>query len=106
LAKISQKTIRKITNEIVEACNPELVILFGSYGRGTPTKDSDLDIFIVADLPGTASERIRFVNRAISARGFGIDVVIRNREQVQKSLQGRDWFVQEIIREGKLLYEQ
>lgn len=101
---ISKKIIKNITKEIVDACNPELVILFGSYGRGKPKKDSDLDIFVVADLPGTASDKIRFINRAISATGFGIDIVIRSREQVKKALEGRDWFIQEIFAEGKKLY--
>ncbi|MDP2207383.1 MAG: nucleotidyltransferase domain-containing protein [Bacteroidota bacterium] len=101
---ISKKTIKNIIKEIVDACDPELVILFGSYGREKPKKDSDLDIFVVADLPGSASEKNQFVNRAITASGFGIDIVIRSREQVKKALKGRDWFIQEIFAEGKKMY--
>lgn len=101
---ISKKTIKNIVREIVDAGDPELVILFGSYGRGKPKKDSDLDIFVVADLPGTASEKIRFVDRAITSSGFGIDIVVRSREQVKNALKGRDWFIQEIFAEGKKLY--
>ncbi|MBI5215775.1 MAG: nucleotidyltransferase domain-containing protein [Ignavibacteriae bacterium] len=103
---ISKKTINKITKEIVETCNPHLVILFGSYGRGKPTEESDLDIFVVADLPGSSVERIRYVNRAITACGFGIDIVVRNQKQVIKALAGRDWFIQEIFKEGRVLYER
>lgn len=91
---ISQRTINKIVREIVTACKPYLVILFGSYGRGKPRADSDLDIFVVADLKGTSSKKIRFVNRAITATGFGIDVVVRSPEEVERALKGRDWFVQ------------
>ncbi|MBA4311518.1 MAG: hypothetical protein C0417_02700 [Chlorobiaceae bacterium] len=101
---ISKKTIKNIVREIVDACDPELVILFGSYGRGKPKKDSDLDIFVVADLPGTASEKNRFVDRAITSSSFGIDIVVRSREQVKNALKGRDWFIQEIFAEGKKLY--
>lgn len=101
---VSRKTIKNIVKEIVDACDPDLVILFGSYGRGKPKKDSDLDIFVVADLPGSSAERIRFVNRAITATGFGIDIVVRNPEQVKKALKGRDWFIQEIFAEGMKMY--
>jgi predicted nucleotidyltransferase len=94
--RIPQKTIEKIVQEIV--------ILFGSYGRGTPKKDSDLDLFVVADIPGSSSERIRFVQRAITATGFGIDVVVRTPEQYAKAMTGRDWFVQEIVEQGKIMY--
>lgn len=59
----------------------------------------------MTDLPGTASEKIRFANRAITARGFGIDFVIRSQEQVKKALKERDWFIQEVVQEGKILYQ-
>jgi predicted nucleotidyltransferase len=102
--RIPKKTIAKIVQEIVRACKPRLVILFGSYGRGDPTNDSDLDLFVVANLPGNSSERIRFVHRAITATGFGIDIVVRTPEQYAKAMAGRDWFVQEIVKQGKIMY--
>ncbi|MDI6765803.1 MAG: nucleotidyltransferase domain-containing protein [Bacteroidota bacterium] len=101
---VSKKTIKNIVKEIVDACNPELVILFGSYGRGKPKKDSDLDIFVVVDLPGTSVERNRFVRSTIKENGFGLDVVTRTPQEYNKALRGRDWFIQEIAREGKILY--
>lgn len=101
---ISKKTIKNITKEIVDACNPQMVILFGSYGYGNPNKESDLDIFVVTDLPGSSTERIRFVRRAISESGFSLDVVVRSSSEYKKALAGRDWFIQEIAREGKVLY--
>lgn len=101
---ILKKIIKNIVKEIVDACNPDLVILFGSYGRGKPKKDSDLDIFVVADLPGSSVERIRLVRQAITEVGFGLDVVVRTPLEYQKALKGRDWFIQEIAREGKVLY--
>jgi predicted nucleotidyltransferase len=101
---ISKKTIKNIVKEIVDACNPELVILFGSYGRGTPKKDSDLDIFVVTDLPGSSIDRNRIVRNAIKENGFGLDVVTRTPKEYNRALRGRDWFIQEIAREGKVLY--
>jgi predicted nucleotidyltransferase len=103
---ISQETIQSVVDDIVRTINPHKVILFGSYARGTPTSDSDIDLFVVATIGGTASERIRKVRRAITARGFGLDVVVRSPEQVEKSLSGRDWFVQEVYELGKVVYER
>ncbi|MBU1298251.1 MAG: nucleotidyltransferase domain-containing protein [Bacteroidota bacterium] len=101
---ISKKIINKITKEIVAACNPKLVVLFGSYGRGKPKEDSDLDIFVVANIPGKPSDRIRYINRAIAEEGFGIDIVVRTPKEFQRALKGRNWFIQEIVEEGKTLY--
>jgi hypothetical protein len=104
--KISNKTIKSVVKEIVRSFDPKLVILFGSYGRGKPTKESDLDLFIVANIKGSPPERFRCVQRAITASGFGIDVVIRTPEEFDRSMSGRDWFVQEIVEQGKVLYAQ
>ena len=103
---ISRRTIRNVVDDIVREIKPHKVILFGSYARGTQTPDSDLDIFVVARLRGSSSERIRRVRGAITASGFGLDVVVRSPGQVKKSLAGKDWFVQEIFEDGKVLYEQ
>ncbi len=103
---ISQETIQQVVDDIVKGIDPIKVIMFGSYARGTQAVDSDLDIFVVAEMEGSSVERTRRVNGVISARGFGIDVVVRTPQQVQKSLTGRDWFVQEIYEQGKVLYER
>ena len=103
---ISRRTIQSVVDDIVREIKPRKVILFGSYARGEATPDSDLDVFVVASLRGTASQRIRRVRNAITKNGFGLDVVVRSPKQVKKSLAGRDWFVQEVFEQGKVLYER
>jgi len=44
--------IEEISNEIVEKLkplDPDRIILFGSYAYGTPTEESDIDLFLVKD---------------------------------------------------------
>jgi len=44
--------IEQIKEEIVQRLkplNPTKVILFGSYAYGTPTKDSDIDLYVVTN---------------------------------------------------------
>jgi predicted nucleotidyltransferase len=100
---ITKKQISKIVSDIVRKCSPEKIILFGSHAYGTPTDDSDVDLFIVANMVEVGAERIRVVLRAIEGN-VPVDVVVRTPVEVERSLKGRDWFVQEIVQKGKVLY--
>ncbi len=44
--------IEKIKPEIIsrlKPLSPDKIILFGSYAYGTPTEDSDIDLFLLKD---------------------------------------------------------
>jgi predicted nucleotidyltransferase len=96
--------LNKIKLEIVRAINPERIVLFGSRARGRVIPSSDYDLLVVAKMRGSSSERIRRIHRAISNRGVNIDIIVRSPAELEKSLQGRDWFIQEIIKHGETLY--
>ncbi len=101
---ISTDTLNRIVQQIVQSCKPEKVILFGSYGYGTPDPDSDLDILVISRWRGTSSERIRRVLRAIKEEGFSIDVIVKTPTEFEKGLKGRNWFLQEVAEKGRVLY--
>jgi predicted nucleotidyltransferase len=44
-----ERALRSITALIVESCDPEAVLLFGSYAKGLDTPDSDLDLLVVGE---------------------------------------------------------
>ncbi len=43
------KTLRSITELIVRCCDPDEIILFGSYAKGNAQVGSDLDILVIAN---------------------------------------------------------
>jgi len=82
----------------------ERVILFGSYARGAVTRDSDVDLLVIGSFEG------RSVDRSVQIRmklrpGFPVDLVVRTAEKVRERLAMGDDFMQEILEEGKVLYE-
>ena len=82
----------------------ERVILFGSYARGTVARDSDVDLLVIGPFEG------RSVDRSVQIRmklrpGFPVDLVVRTAERVRERLAMGDDFMQEILEEGKVLYE-
>src|SRR5712692_9184313 len=54
--------IKKIIRRVVEAYQPDKIILFGSYAYGEPSADSDLDLLIIKN----TSER--FIDRWVNVR--------------------------------------
>ena len=55
----NQAKIGEMVRRIVEQFNPEKIILFGSYARGTAGKDSDVDLLVV--MPVSGSKRAKQV---------------------------------------------
>ena len=54
MAKGKTEIIRKVREfyESIRNLYPiKKVVLYGSYARGNPTKDSDIDVLVVVDLP-------------------------------------------------------
>ena len=45
--RIPQKAIDQVVKQIVEKFKPQKIILFGSYARGNPRPESDVDLLVV-----------------------------------------------------------
>lgn len=46
MPKINIEELKPLIIERLKPLNPDKIILFGSYAYGTPTEDSDIDLFI------------------------------------------------------------
>jgi len=104
--------IQKIQAEIVQCLKPlepEKIILFGSYANGTPTEDSDIDLFLVkdtrADLIGSYELKARRqLRNLIYKYQIGFDVLCAS----QAFLEGREdyFYKMDILKNGKVIYAQ
>lgn len=103
---ITQEKIKKISDKIVENYKPEKIILFGSYAWGNPGPDSDIDLFVVKETNKNIFERNREVNRILFGSDMAIDVLVYTPEQLNKRKQMGDPFINKIINNGKVIYEQ
>ncbi len=80
------------------------VILFGSYAEGQPTKDSDVDFLVIADFQGRAVDKSVDVRMQLNPP-FPMDLLVRTPEMIRQRLSMQDPFIDQILREGKVLYE-
>jgi uncharacterized protein len=96
--------IREMTERIVQEFRPEQVILFGSYAYGTPTADSDVDLLVILPFEGKAPRKSLEILNKVNPT-FAVDLLVRTPEQIQQRLAWNDFFLQEIMEKGKVLYE-
>jgi len=103
--KIQQK-INEITDRIVKTCQPEKVILFGSYAWGQPTPDSDLDLFVIQQ--SNESRRTRQLKLRYLLLDFDLpaDILSYTPNEIKQRLEINDFFIKDIIDKGKVVYER
>jgi predicted nucleotidyltransferase len=104
--RIPMQTIHAIAKHIAETFDPEEIILFGSHAYGKPTGWSDVDLLVVMDTPKGEMEAILEVGRSLPDLTFSVDIVVRSRKVLEKRKRLGDWFLREITKKGKVLYER
>ncbi len=95
------------TNQIVKNLkkyNPEKIILFGSHAWGKPRKDSDIDLLIIKETKESHYKRIPEVRKYLRGINEAFDILIMRPDEVEKRLKLGDFFIEEIIQKGKVLY--
>lgn len=100
---INKQDIQKIANKIAKEFKPEKIILFGSYAWGKPTKDSDVDFFIVKKTKKPRLSRQLEVRRLINGE-IAADILVYTPQEMQKRKEMRDFFMNNILTKGKILY--
>lgn len=95
-----------IVQRLVESYAPQKVILFGSYARGNVDEGSDIDLLIIKDTEKPPLERWREVKRLLRDRNRRVSVspLVYTSEEIAQRLSMQDFFIQEVLEEGIVLY--
>ncbi len=101
---IRYNQILDLSKEIVQYFRPLRIILFGSYGYGSPTKDSDVDLLVVLPSVKHGPRKSWEILEKTNPR-FPVDILVRTPRQIKKRLELKDWFIRDIINKGKVLYD-
>jgi predicted nucleotidyltransferase len=88
---------------VVRQFKPDRVILFGSYARGTPRPESDVDIMVVMETPVDAEQSL-LIRQAVPC-DFGIDLLVMTPSTLRRRLELGDFFLKEVTEQGRILYE-
>jgi predicted nucleotidyltransferase len=96
LTKKQKQKIKKFGKEF----NLKLIVLHGSYAKGTPRKGSDLDIAVLGKKPIEFEDLLKLHGKLADVFGDN-----QQRELDLKSLHGVDTFFRyQVMKDGVLLY--
>jgi predicted nucleotidyltransferase len=101
-----QPPIEEITRRIVEAFDPERIVLFGSRARGEAQPDSDVDLMVEMESDLPRRQRAIEVDRLFARRHWPMDIVVYTPAEVRQMLQQRNSLASTAEREGRILYER
>lgn len=103
------ETLPKAIELIVKKIKPEKIILFGSYAHGNPNHDSDVDLFVIMRTRKKDSKRNLAISLLLIPREFPVDIIVKTPKEVEQAIKGgvnNAFFIREILKTGKVLYER
>lgn len=107
---ITDSVLDEIVNVIVEAVEPEKIVLFGSRASGKSGSDSDLDLLVIVPEPfGGGRSRIKEMAklwRKLARFNLPKDILVYSRDEVEYWRDSVNNAVARALREGKVLYER
>ncbi|MCU0570895.1 MAG: nucleotidyltransferase domain-containing protein [Oculatellaceae cyanobacterium Prado106] len=96
--------IQAFSQQIAEKFQPERIILFGSYAYGQPTEDSDVDLLVILPFEELPVQKAIAIRQQVPSP-FPLDLMARTAEQIQQRIEMGDFFIQDIMQNGLILYE-
>jgi len=102
--RVTMREIRRVAMQIAERLSPRKVILFGSNAMGRASPDSDVDLLVITDKPAGPDASLQ-VRRAIDY-DFPLDLIVYDAKCLKRRLAAGDWFLQDAVEGGKVLYEK
>ena len=102
----------EIIKEIVERLKkvPEVkkIIMFGSRARGDYSEESDIDLLVIGDFEGRIIDRQMKLDAVLWKIHLQVpmDIFPLKEDELKKLLEAGSFFWNEVISEGRVIYER
>jgi len=102
---VDMRDIQELADRIAREFNPERIILFGSYARGNPTPDSDVDLLVILPFRGKGFwTSLAILDRV--APDFATDLIARRPSDTERRYDQGDPLIRDALDHGRVLYER
>lgn len=102
---VAMDQVEALSREIAREFDPERIILFGSYARGNPRVDSDVDLLVLLPFNGKPFRKSLEILNHIRPQ-FSVDVVVRNPDDAARRYAEFDPLIRDAFDHGIVLYER
>lgn len=96
--------IGEMVRRLIAGFDPEQVILFGSYAKGTAGPDSDADLLVVMAFDGKRRAKTVELYGAVGAVGLAKDILLVTPDELRQAEPGS--IADNALREGIVLYDR
>src|SRR5580704_2306970 len=94
-----------IVKRVVEAANPEKIVLFGSAARGEMGPDSDLDLLVIKGGKFNHWRVLTRIRKHLRGKEAAVDVVLVTPEEAVRYRHTHCLVICPALREGKVIYD-
>ncbi|MCF7855878.1 MAG: nucleotidyltransferase domain-containing protein [Candidatus Pacebacteria bacterium] len=94
------RDIERFCGDLRREFEPRRIILFGSYASGDARTHSDVDLLVEMDHLGSGCRTAAAIIRRLKPR-FGLDLIVRSRDEITTRLVQHDSFLTEIVNNGE-----
>lgn len=102
----AKPVLKMMVDRIVKNFDPERIILFGSYARGTPDFHSDIDLLVIMKDGAKRRETAVKIRKLLRGSPIAKDVVVTTIGSVKKYENVPGYVIYNALREGVTLYER
>ena len=93
-----------VVQRLVDAADPDRIILFGSAARGETGPDSDLDLLLVKAQVTNAARLYDAIYSSLIGVGQAVDVLIVSPEDLERYRDSHALVIKPALQEGKTIY--
>ena len=102
---IDEGLIAEIVRRILTVSKPDRIILFGSAATGGMTRDSDIDLLVLAPKPANTIDEWVRLRRTLRGLGFPFDLFIMATERFEESKSVLGGLAYPASKFGRVIYE-
>ena len=82
IIKFTPALVQEMVKRIIDAVDPDQIVLFGSYAYGIPHKESDIDILVIMETDRPRHKRSVALYRALAGLFIPKDLLVYTPEEV------------------------